>query len=361
MCPHALLVFVTAPEIVLKKPLATMETVFQDANDPEAVERELSPVELFRGQWQQQPGFIPFLKQKNLIDQNAELMPYAAVVSPRGWASPRVFAFEGLVLAAVLLSVLNWYETRDSGNLQDQIVALQASVQAEVARQQGVMDAAQAETKKVLASQKAIVWKNVPRAEALRQLSSSLEDSRQSLAQYREKMAERENELRATQRAEAIAYSGTPVMFSLALVLAAGLVASGIRRDYPKSNIRAAGDFYLYFATSSGLWLNLVFLVFLHFALSGSAYGLTHLSDTVGPLFWVLFWIGFSLLLIRYFSTIARDMYKAMQIRPPASEWSLANKMLLRINTSFLLMFATLEAIFLSVAYVVYLVSRRFA
>ncbi len=336
-----------------------METVFQDANGPEEVARELSPVELFRGQWQQQPGFIPFMKQKNVIGQNAELMPYAAVVAPRGWASPWVFACEGLVLAAVLLSLLNWYETRDSGKLQDQIVALQASVQAEVARQQGVMDAAQAETRKILSSPKTTVWMNVSRAEALRQLASSMEDSRQSLAQYKQKMAERENELRAALRAETLACSGTPLIFSIALVLAAGLVASGVRRDYPRANVRAAGDYYLYFATSSGLWLNLVFLVFLHFALSGSAYGLSHLSDTVGPLFWMVFWIGFYLLLLRYFSTIARDMYKAMQIRPPAGEWSLANKMLLRINNSFLLMFVSLEAVFLTAAYVVYLIGRR--
>ena len=338
-----------------------MENVLQDANEPEVVEAELSPVETFRLQWQQQPGFISFIKQKNMIDQNAELMPYAAILSPQGWSSPLVFACQGLVLAAALLSFLNWYETRDSGKLQDEIVALQANVETEAKRQQGVMDAAQAETKKILSSPKPIVWKTVPRGEALQQLASSQEDARKSLQEYQQRMAERENELRSLQRAEAVANSGSPFVFSLALVLAAGLVTSGVRRDYPKSNVRAAGDYYLYFATASGLWLNLIFLVFLHFALSGNAYGLSHLSDTVGPLFWWLFWAGFYLLLVYYFAMVARSMYKALQVRPPTSDWSLSNKLLIRINNSFLMMFVTLEAIFLGGAYLVYLFSRRFA
>ncbi|HEY6308669.1 MAG TPA: hypothetical protein VI488_19685 [Candidatus Angelobacter sp.] len=338
-----------------------METVFQDANETEVVAGELSPVEQFRLQWQQQPGFMPFVKQKNMVDQNAELIPYAAIVSPRRWSSPFVFALEGLVLVSLLLSFLNWYETRESGMLQNEIVALQANVEAEGKRQQGVIDAARAEGKKIQSSPKAVVWKNVPRAEALQQTESAQEDARTSLQQYQRRMAERENELRSTQRAEAVANSGTPLIFSLALVLAAGLVTSGVRRDYPKSNVRAAGDYYLYFATASGLWPNLVFLAFLHFALSGNAYGLSHISDTVGPLFWAVFWIGFYAMLLRFFSIVAREMYKAMQVRPPASEWSPSNRMLLRINNSFLMMFFTLEAIFLSGAYVIYLISRRFA
>jgi hypothetical protein len=318
-------------------------------------------VELFRLRWRQQPGALSFLRQKSMVDQHPELLPYAAVVSPAGWTSPLAFAFQGLLAAAVLLSLLNWYETRDRGRLQDEIVSLQANVQAEAERQQGVMDASQAETKRILASARPVVWKNVPRAEALQQLENAREDSRKSLEQYKQRMADKENELRSRQRAEALANSGTPLVFSLALVLSAGLVASGVRRDYPKSNVRAAGDYYLYFATASGIWPNLVLLVFLHLALSGSAYGLAHFTNTAGPLFWVVFWVGFYAVLLRYFALIARDMYKVMQIRQPAAEWSPANRVLLRINNSFLLMFVALEAFFLSAAYLVYLMSRRFA
>jgi hypothetical protein len=338
-----------------------METVFRDASAPGLVEAELSPVEMFRLRWRQQPGAIPLLRQKSMIDQHAELLPYAAVVSPRDWTSPLVFACQGLLAAALLLCLINWYETHDRGQLQDEILSLRANVQVEAQRQQGVVDASLAETKRILSSPKSIVWKNVPRAEALQQLENVREDSHKSLEQYKQRMGERENELRARQRAEAVANSGTPLVFSLALMLAAGLLATGVRSDYPKSNVRAAGDYYLYFATASGFWPNLILVVLLHIALSGTAYGLASFSNTVGPLFWVVFWIGFYAILLRYFAGVAQGMYKVMQIRPPAGEWSLDNKVLVRINTSFLLMFVALEAVFLGGAYVVYLVSRRFA
>src|SRR5215471_735943 len=335
-----------------------MEIESQD--DAVFTEAELSPAEQLRQQWKQQPGFIAFLRQKNVIDENAELLPYAGLLSLPGWASPRAFAFQGLVLIAILLSFLNWYETRDRGKLQEDIVTLQANVAAETKRQQETMDAARAEKKRISASPKSIVWKNVPREEALQQVDNSLEDSQKSLAEYQTKMAQREKELRAQQQAETIVRSVAPLIFSLALMLAAGLVAGGIRRDYPRSNVRSAGDYYLYFATAYGLWPNLVFLLFLHFALSGAAYGLTDFSSTVGPLFWILFWIGFYFLLVRYLGSVARDMFKALQIRPPANEWSPANRMLLRLHNSFLLAFVVMEAAFLSLMYFFYLAGKSF-
>jgi hypothetical protein len=335
-----------------------MEIEFQD--ESVFTEAELSPAEQLKLQWKQQPGFIAFLRQKNVIDENAELIPYAGILSLPGWASPRAFAFQGLVLIAILLSFLNWYETRDRGKLQEDIVTLQANVAAENKRQQETMDAERAEKKRILASPKAIVWKNVPREEALQQIDTSLEDSQKSLEQYQAKMALREKELRAQQQAETIVRSAAPLIFSVALMLAAGLVAGGLRRDYPRSNVRSAGDYYLYFATAYGLWPNLVFLLFLHFALSGPAYGLTSFSSTVGPLFWILFWFGFYFLLVRYLGIVARDMFKALQIRPPASEWSPANRMLLRLHNSFLLVFVVMEAAFLSVMYFFYLADKSF-
>ncbi|HKF22802.1 MAG TPA: hypothetical protein VKE93_14625 [Candidatus Angelobacter sp.] len=335
-----------------------MEIESQD--DAVFTEAELSPAEQLRQQWKQQPGFIAFLRQKNVIDENAELLPYAGLLSLPGWASPRAFAFQGLVLIAILLSFLNWYETRDRGKLQEDIVTLQANVAAETKRQQETMDAARAEQKRILASPKSIVWKNVPREEALQQVDNSLQDSQKSLEEYQTKMALREKELRAQQQAETIVRSVAPLIFSLALMLAAGLVAGGIRRDYPRSNVRSAGDYYLYFATAYGLWPNLVFLLFLHFALSGAAYGLTDFSSTVGPLFWILFWIGFYFLLVRYLGSVARDMFKALQIRPPANEWSPANRMLLRLHNSFLLAFVVMEAAFLSLMYFFYLAGKSF-
>ena len=76
-----------------------MESVYQD--EAEVSEVELTPQDQLRLQWQQQPGAIPLLRQKNVIDQNAELLPYAAVAGLRGWISPGMFALQGLVLIAV--------------------------------------------------------------------------------------------------------------------------------------------------------------------------------------------------------------------------------------------------------------------
>ena len=321
--------------------------------------RELTPVEQFQLQWKQQPGFISFVRQKNVIDQNAELLPYAGAVYLHGWASPRAFAVQGLVVVALLLSFFNWYQTRHGGKVQDEIVALKAGLEDEARRQQGIIDAAQMETKRVLRSSRPVVWKKtvIPRGEFLQQLNSTIEDAQKSLQQSQQQAAEREQDLRAMQAGQAIANSGTPLVFSLALVLAAGLVAGGARRDFPRTNVRAAGDYYLYLATAFGIWPNLVFLVFLHFALSGSAYGL----GSLGPLFWIIFWLGFYFLLLRYFVVVARNMYKALQIRPRFDDWSLDNKLLLRIHNSFLTAFVMMEAAFLSLTYLFYVASRRFA
>ena len=98
-----------------------MEIEFQD--DSVVTEVEISPADQLRQQWKQQPGFIAFLRQKNVIDENAELLPYAGVLSLPGWSSPRAFAFQGLVLIAILLSFLNWYETRDRGKVRAAAVA----------------------------------------------------------------------------------------------------------------------------------------------------------------------------------------------------------------------------------------------
>jgi hypothetical protein len=319
---------------------------------------ELSPAEQLQLQWRQQPGFIPFIRQKNVIDQNAELLPYAGVVKLPGWASPRAFAFQGLVLLASILSLANWYFTKDRGKLKDEILSVQASVKAEEKRQQGIMDAARAERKKILASPRLIVWKNVSREEALQAIETTLGEGPKSLQEYKQRMGVREADLRSQLQAEAIANSGTPLVFSLALMLSAGLIAGGVRRDFPRSVVRGAGDFYLYLATAYGLWPTLLLVVGLHYALSGGAWGLHRIPDTAGPLFWIVFWIGFWILLLYYFGIVSRYLYRALQIRPPANEWTLENRLLARLTLSFLVVFVVMEAGFLSACYLLYVGMR---
>jgi len=328
-------------------------------------ELEISPAEQFRQQWNQQSGPIPFWKQKTVIDQNAELVVYAGTIPLSGWASPRAFALQGLFLVAALLCAGNWYFTRQSGPLQDQIDAHRAQTQQEVKRESEIMEATQAEIRRISNSAKNVFnlhMSSTPltRQQALQELQTSLEDSRKTLDQYKQRAALKEQDLRASQSVAVIAYSGTPLMFSLALMMAAGMVLGGVQKDYPKNRqARRAGDFYLYFATAEGLWPNLVFLGFLHFALSGAAYGLDNLFQSLGPIFWIVFWAGFGFLVLRYFVMVSRDMHRVMQMRLPVNEWGLDNKILLRITTSVLVMFFCMEASFISVCYFLLLAARR--
>lgn len=332
--------------------------VLQNEVETPTAEPELSPVEQLRKLWNDQTG-IGLFRQKKTIDRRADLIPYAAVISLPGWSSPRSFALQGLLIVAIFTSLINWFITHDIGPRTEQIQALETELQTEIARQQGIMDATQAEINRVQRTPRSTVWKSGSKEEALRQFAASLADSQKSLQEFRDKTADREKELHALQEAEALANSGTPLLFSLALVLAAGLVAASVRRDFPRSSVRAAGDLFLYFATAGGLWLNLIFLLLLHFVLSSSAYGLSGFSNTVGPLFWGLFWIGFYVLFVRYLASIARDMSKVMQIPPPANEWSLENRMLVRLHNSVLIIFAIMEAMFLCLAYIFYVALVR--
>jgi hypothetical protein len=315
-------------------------------------------------QWQQQPGAIPLLRQKNVIDQNAELLPYAAVAGLRGWISPGMFALQGLVLIAFIAAGLNWLTTRHSGNLEDEITALHASAETEIKRQEEIISATQAEIRRITSSASSsfklhIFATPLSREQALTALNNSLEESRSSEEQYKKDMAARERHLRARQSTMAIVNSGSPLIFSLALFLAAGLFSQGVQKEFPRNrHARNLADYYLYFVTAEGLWPNLVLLAFLFVALSGSDYGLSGLFSSVGPLFWVVFWIGFYGLLLHFFVMTARGLYRAMQARPPATEWSFDNRLLIGVHNSFFIVFAGLEAVFLGLCYAFYFLQR---
>lgn len=343
---------------------AIMESVYQEpvSQDESANQTALTPQDRLRLQWRQQTGFIPFLRQKSVIDQHAELVPQAATVALPGWSSPWMFALQGLVLASVILALVNWQLTRHSGTLEEKIAAVQANAQTELRRQEEIIAATEAEIRRISNSGKAMFKLHLSatpltREEALQALNNSLEESHRSEEQYKEKMAAQERNLRARQSVLALAHSGTPLVFSVALALAAWLAGRGAQKDFSRTRRRLSG-LYLYFATAEGLWPNLVLLVFLHVALSHDPYGLSGLFESVGPLFWVVFWAGFYFLLLRYFVVVSRDMHQALATRPALNEWSLENTMLLRLHNSFVIAFGGMEAVFLALCYAVYMAQR---
>lgn len=340
-----------------------MESVYHD--ETAVSDTQLTPQSHLRLQWQQQPGPIALIRQKNVVDQNAELVPYAAVAGLPGWISPGLFALQGLVLIALIAAGLNWRMTRHSGKLQDEIIAMQESSKTEIKRQEEIIAATQAEIRRISNSSNAsfklhIAATPLTREQALTALNSSLEESRASEEQYRHDMAVRESELRARQSTMAIVNSGSPLIFSLALFLAAGLFSQGAQKQFSRNrHARNLADYYLYFITAEGLWPNMVLLGFLFVALSGSDYGLSGLFSSVGPLFWVVFWIGFYFLLLRFFMMTARGLYRAMQSRPPANEWGFDNRLLFLIHNSCFVVFAGLEAVFLALCYGFYLAQNH--
>ncbi|HET9165546.1 MAG TPA: hypothetical protein VFP11_06085 [Candidatus Angelobacter sp.] len=342
-----------------------MESVYEGA--AEVSEIELTPQDQLRLQWQQQPGMTALLRQKNVIDQSAELLPYAAVTGLPGWISPGMFALQGLVLIALIAAGINWLGTRHSGKLEEAIISVQASAKIEIKRQEEIISATQAEIRRISNSPNSTFKLHISatplsREQALMALTNSLEESRSSEEQYKANMAVRERNLRARQSAMAIVNSGSPLIFSLALFLAAGLFSQGAQKEFPRNrHARNLADYYLYFITAEGLWPNLVLLGFLFVALSGSDYGLGGLFSSVGPLFWVVFWIGFYCLLLHLFVMTARGLYRAMQARVPATEWSFDNRLLFRIHNSFFIVFAGLEAVFLALCYAFYFLQSHAA
>jgi hypothetical protein len=342
------------------------EAAFHDESlfaEPE--EQILSPVDQLRSQWNQQPG-MPLLKQKYVIDGHPELLPYAGAARLHGWSWPYGFAIKGMFLAAVLASLFNWFLTHKAGPLNDEIANMQANTQSEIQRDQGIIDATEAEIRRITKSPKQTFNLHMSetvltREQALQQLNASLDDSRKSVAQFKKRMKEKETEMRATQNAQAIANSGTPLLFTLALILAAGGVRRGVQKDYPRGkHVRSAGDLYLYFATSEGVFFNLIFLAFLHFGLSGANYGMSDFFQRVGPLVWVFFWIAFYGLLLFYFVTVSRQMYQSIPLRSPSSDWGPENRILMRIHNNFLVTFALFEGTFLAACYLLYHADKRF-
>ncbi len=323
-----------------------------------------SPIDRFKEQWEKQPGAIPFLRQISLINQNPQSLQYAGMATLKGWVEPLMFAFQGLVLVSLLLCLTNWLITRDRGKQAAQIAALQRDLDAETARQQGVIEATQVDIERIRRSYKkkefVVAGSPVPlnKDEALQRHYALIEETKKLEQQYKDRNEAKQHELHAQVDAFALAYSGTPLVFSLALVFAAWLVGRGIQKDYGKFKLsRQADNFYLYFLVSRGIWINCGLVVVLHLWLSADAYGLGGSSSSIGPLFSLLLLLAVFGVVGYCFAVISKDLYKAMQIPSPTSYYGPGNKILVHLH-GFWVVFVAFEAAMIGLSWGCYLIER---
>jgi hypothetical protein len=342
-----------------------LESVYGGNTEEEEVVAVTNPVERFRMQWAGQSAPLNFLRQYGFIQRNPDLLPYAEPARIKGWAQPLIFALQGLVLTAFLLSAINWLITRDRGRQAEEIAALRADVAAESNRLKGLIEAAQAGLERLNRSRRTeglIVGNSGPTLsldEAVLQTKSLIEATQKEEAQYKYKKALEEKTLHASGDAWALFNSATPAMLVLALVFSAQFIRRGIQGDYGKVRLaRQSDDFYLYYAVASGLWLVLALVVVLHVLLSAPAYNLGALLQGGGFLIDMLLWLAAFGLLMYNFFLISIQLYKIMVIPAPAPQDILENRIFLHINTGFWMVFAVLEGGLGVLCYGVYLLQK---
>jgi hypothetical protein len=324
-----------------------------------------SPIDRLRERWTAQQDPVSLLRQIKLLQQNPELVQYAELASLRGWTQPLLFAAQGILLVAVLLSGANWMMTKDHGKQAEDIAVVKADVVTEMKRLDGVIEAAQWEASRIKKSAKSSGFTvagvaGLEKEDALQRLDALSAEARKSEDDYKAKAAVKEKQLHAEGDALALANSGTPIIFSLALIFAAQLFRRAAYNSYPQYKlIRNADDFYLYYLVSSGWWVNLSIVFLLNLVLSGQAHGMGHLIEGLGIVGAVVFWLGVYALLICGFYKVSKDLYKAMQIPAPRNLADFGNKLLLGMNSSFLVVFTAFEVVFLLLCYGVYFVGMH--
>jgi hypothetical protein len=323
-----------------------------------------SPIDRFKDQWEKQPGALKFLRQVSVINQNPQSVQYAGLATLKGWAEPLVFGLQGLLLASLLLSLANWLITKDRGKQADQIALLQRDMEAEMNRQENVIKATQQDIERINKSTKkrefTVAGSPVPlsREEAIQRHNALIEETKKLEQEFKNRNEARQHELHAQGDAWALFDSGTPLVFSLALIFTAQLVRRGIQKDYGKYKlVRQADSFYLYFAVSRGIWINCGLVIVLHLWLSADAYGLGGSSQTIGPIFSILLFLAIFGVVGYYFSMVSKDLYKAMQIPAPSNYYGLENKILMRLH-SFWLVFVVFEAGLIGLSWGAYLLGR---
>ncbi|MBZ5524588.1 MAG: hypothetical protein LAP21_20300 [Acidobacteriia bacterium] len=324
-----------------------------------------TPVERFREEWAAQSAPVNFLRQCSFVRHSPTLLPYAEPARIKGWAQPLMFALQGLVLTAFLLSAVSWLITRDRSRQADDIVALHADVAAESKRLAGLIEAARVGLERANRSRKTeglTVGTSGPtlsKEQAVQEYNALIEGTQKEEAQYKYRKAVEEKTLHASGDAWALFNSATPVMLVLALVFSAQFIRRGIQGAYGRFRLtRQADDFYLYYAVAAGLWIVLALVALLLLLLSAHAYGLAPVFDGGGFLIKVLLWLAAFGLLMYNFFLVSMSLYKAMLIPSPAAEEILENRIFLSINMSFWMVFAVLETGLAVLCYAVYLLQK---
>jgi hypothetical protein len=323
-----------------------------------------SPIDRFKEEWARQDGKTAFSRQRKLILQTPDLVPYAELARVKGWKQPLMFALQGLFLAAFLLSAFSWLMTRDEGDYADQIARVQAELESQLKTEQAVIDAAQFEMGRVESSRKTSGFTvasstNLTKEEAIRQLNALIEETTKGEEEYKVRAEVKIQNLRAAGDGFALAASGTPVIFSLALIFAAPLFRMLLQKQYGRYRLAAQADgYYLYYVAGRGRWLNFGLVLVLNLVLSGSAYGLTGAMEAIGPIGRALFWLAIYSLLLYWFFVVSKDLHKAMQLPRLRDYTGLENKVLLHMHNSFWLAFIVFEAALAALAYGVYLLEK---
>jgi hypothetical protein len=322
-----------------------------------------SPIDRFRDEWAKLPGKA-FLRQRKLLLQGPELVQYAELARVRGWKPPLAFALQGLLLAAFLLSFFSWVITRDEGHYADEIVKVQAELESQLKTEEAVINSSQFEIKNIQGSRKTSGFAvasstNLTKDEALLQLNALMEETNRREDEYKFKAAVKKQNLRAAGDGFGLAASGTGMVFSLALIFAAPLFGRMMQKQYGRHKLAAQADsYYLYYVTSAGLWLNLVFVIVLNVFLSNSAYGLGSIVEAVGSLGRTLFWLALYALMLYWFFTVSKALHKAMQLPRLKDYASPGNKVLICMHNSFWMAFVVFEAALCLLAYGVYVMER---
>jgi len=322
-----------------------------------------SPIDRFRDEWAQESLKKGFFFQRNIILKNPDLVQYAELARPKDWKEPLKFGVQGLLLAAFFISLLSWWITKDEGIYADRIEAVIASRDSELKTQQGVIDSAEFQITRIENSRSkaftVALSTNLTKEEALAQLNALEQQARKLQDEYKYNAAVKIQNLRAAGDRLTLLAAGTSLVFSLALLFAAPVFARFIQLAYPRCRLVGQADsFYLYHVVSRGVWLNIGLVVLLNLALSRSAYGLSGFFEGIGPIGRIIFWLAVYTVLLHWFFTASKDIYKAMQIACPGDLYGPDNKVLLWMHNSFAIVFVAFEVVLALLAYGVYLLEK---